>query len=198
MDNSMIKQMMQMQGMQMSDEQINMMKTNINPDMFKMMANNPEMMENAAKFKMNNQSNTTSTNNSSQSYQSTQSNSNIKRDSSIDREESFGGIEQSQNMTRTQQPQQNMQFPTGLPGNMDMSSMFKFVQNNPDIMKMMGPQMANMMGGQGQNPEVMMKAMENIMWLISIPQRTKAFFTSTRGIIFLVCMMILILAYFYR
>jgi tetratricopeptide (TPR) repeat protein len=210
MDNSMIKNMMQMQGMNMSDDQINMMKNNINPDMFKMMANNPDLMENAAKFNMNNMNANINNNNNTNSTSQPRE---TRRETSIDREESsFGGMEQNSNKTNSNTSLSNnngnnnsgnnsaspMPFP-GL-GNMDMSSMLKFVQSNPEMMKMMGPQMSSMMGGgsQGGNPDMMMNAMQNILWVMSIPSRIKAFFKSTRGMIFLACAIILIIAYFYR
>jgi len=199
MDNTTIKQMMQMQGMTMTDDQINMMKNNINPDMFKMMANNPEMMENAAKFKMNNSGNSNTT-----TTPPTQTNSR-RTETNIDREESYGGMEQNisnNNSVSNNTTPNPMSFPGGFPANMDMSSMLNFVQSNPEMMKMMGPQISSMMGGMGGqgggNPDMMMNAMQNILWVMSIPQRIKAFYKSTRGMIILVCAIILIIAYFYR
>jgi hypothetical protein len=50
-----------------------------------------------------------------------------------------------------------------------------------------------MMGGKNVDPEIMMKSMENILWIFSIPGRIKRFMLSWRGI----CFIILIIAIFY-
>jgi hypothetical protein len=70
-----------------------------------------------------------------------------------------------------------------------------FVQNNPQLLKMMGPQMSQMFGN---NDPHMMKAVENIMWLMSMPQRIKAFFGSTKGKMLILIIIVLVIAYFYR
>jgi hypothetical protein len=87
--------------------------------------------------------------------------------------------------------------------NMDMNSMLKFVQDNPQILNMMGPQMSKMFGGgmggaNGMNNEVMMNSMQNILWIMSLPQRIRAFFTSTRGMMFSLFIIILIFSYLYK
>jgi hypothetical protein len=101
-------------------------------------------------------------------------------------------------------------MPKGFPdmNNMDLSSMMKFVQDNPQIMNMMGPQMSQMFGGgqggangatggpNGMNNDMMMKSMQNILWLMTLPSRIKAFFTSTRGLLFIGLFVMLIIAYY--
>jgi hypothetical protein len=64
---------------------------------------------------------------------------------------------------------------------------------------MMGPQMSQMFGGGaagGANNDMMMKSMQNIIWLMSLPSRIKAFFSSTRGLLLLGVFLVLIIAYF--
>ena len=160
MDNDMIRNMMKMQGMDITDDQINLMRNNINTDLFKTIAKNSDILENVGK--MNTQ-------------KCNLNNENIEPN-------------------RTSQPTTSM--PT-MPGNMDMSSMLSFVQNNPQLLNMMGPQMAKMFGKDGNDPHVA-KALENIIWLMSLPQRIKAFFSSTRGKLIILAIIVLIITYFYR
>ena len=78
-------------------------------------------------------------------------------------------------------------------GNMDFTQMMEFVKKNPELLKMVSPQLSKMMGGKDIDPEIMMKSMENIMWIFSIPGRIKRFMLSWRGI----CLIVFIIAIFY-
>jgi hypothetical protein len=156
MDNATFKNMMKMQGMDISDDQLNMVKNSMNPDMFRMMSKNSDKLDNIP----------TPTKNTS-----------------LDNE--------TQPTTQKTTPQQ----PFSIPQNMDMSSMMSFIQNNPQLLNMMGPQFSQMFGN---NDPHMMKAIQNIMWLMSIPQRIKTFFSTTNGKMFILVIIVLIIAYFYR
>jgi len=74
--------------------------------------------------------------------------------------------------------------------------MLKFAQQNPEMLKnIMGN--SGMFGG-GQDNQKMMQSMETILWLLGFPQRVKSFFGSTQGKLFIVFVIILIIAYYYR
>jgi hypothetical protein len=174
MDTATLKSMMAMQGMNLSDDQIAMMKNSMNPEMVRMMKG---MKGNA----MNNSNNYSPPANS----YSNNSISGSSQGSSVN------------TTTTTATPPQMPSFPDMK--NMDMSSMLKFVQDNPQIMNMMGPQMSQMFGGGaagGVNNDMMMKSMQNIIWLMSLPSRIKAFFSSPRGLVLLGVFLVLIIAYF--
>ncbi len=161
---------MAMQGMNMSDQQIEMMK-NIDPQMLQM----------AKKNKMNfNQGGINTNGNVSKNIPNTTDTNAISNN----------------NQRNDTLPPQNNPFPNM--NNMDINGMLKMIQDNPQLMNMMGPQMANMFGGNEANSQLMMNSMQNILWLISLPQRIKEFFKSTRGLLFLSIFVILILAYYYR
>lgn len=175
MDNSMIKNMMKMQGLDISDQQLELMKNNMNTNMLKMMSKSP-YMDNAINNIPNN---------------GNQTNVNVN-----------ASIATTNNSSNTS-AQINNNIPTNIPNfgdlsKMDMGSMMKFVQDNPQMLNMMGPQFANMFGKEGSDPDVMRKSMESILWLITMPQRVKAYFTSTQGKLLILFILILIIAYFYR
>ena len=94
MDNDTIKNMMKMQGMDITDDQINLMRNNINTDLFKTIAKNSDILENVGK--MNTQ-------------KCNLNNENIEPNRTT----------------------QSIPSSTSMPGNMDMSSMLSFIQNNP-------------------------------------------------------------------
>jgi hypothetical protein len=72
-----------------------------------------------------------------------------------------------------------------------MKSMMDFVSKNPDLLKSMGP----MLGGKnGELPP----QLETIMYILSLPQKIKSFFTSTRGILTVGLIIVLIVSYIYR
>ena len=83
-------------------------------------------------------------------------------------------------------------------GNMDLNSMLQFVKSNPEIMKMVSPQLAQMFGGKEADPELMMKTLDKIQWIINIPTRIKKFFTSWRGIAIILLIIALIIGFIYR
>ena len=93
------------------------------------------------------------------------------------------------------QTSSNNQIPNNMPnfGNMDFQQMMEFIKKNPELLKMVSPQLSQMLGGKNIDPEIMMKSMEKIMWLFSIPGRIKRFMCSWRG----VCFIIFIIAIFY-
>ena len=85
-------------------------------------------------------------------------------------------------------------FPEGMNmENMDFSQMMEFIKKNPELLKMISPQLSQMMGGKNIDPELMMKSMENIMWIFTLPGRIKKFMISWRGI----CLIVFIVAIFY-
>ena len=160
MDNQTLKNLMAAQGMNLSDQQIEMMKASLSPELIKMAQNqnfpNPNPMTNT---NINNINNNT--------------NNNINNNTNI-----------NNNVQPPQMPNLN---------NMDFSQMMDFVKKNPELLKMVSPQLSQMMGGKNVDPEIMMKSMENILWIFSLPGRIKRFMLSWRGI----CFVILIIAIFY-
>lgn len=201
MDNETLKSMMKMQGMDISDDQISLMKNNMNPNTFKMMAQNSHLYENMPRNSNNN--------NNSRNTQYTSSDNN----SSNNDEPTVSSTPTATTSVSANNNNVNANMNMGMGGmpnfgdlkNMDMASMMKFVQSNPQIMNMMGPQFAGMFGGGNNNGtgggdqnNMMMKSMENVLWLISLPQRIKAFFSSTRGKVVILFIIVLIIAYFYR
>ena len=173
MDNATIKSMMSMQGMNLTDEQIEMMK-NVNPQMLQM-AKKSKINFDRSSATINTENKTPNNSFSNSSISSSVTERNISNMNPIEPINSF--------------PNMN---------NMDINGMFKMIQDNPQLMNMMGPQMANMFGANGGNQEVIMNSMQNILWLISLPQRIKAFLKSSRGMLFISMILILILAYFYN
>jgi hypothetical protein len=182
-DNNTIKAMMQSQGMTLTDEQINMMKNNMNPDIFKMVGNTDFLDNNYSRI--NNMNNNLNNNN------------NIPK-----QRESPPSIEREEEPIQTTQSQRQ---PT-MPNFNDLGSMMKLIQNNPSLMNMMNQQMFGggmnqgmNQGMQGNNPnDMLMNSMQTILWLISLPQRIKAFFKSPRGILLIVFFLILIISYYYK
>ena len=160
MDNQILKNLMRAQGMELSDQQIEMMKMSLSPELLKMAQNQnfPNQMPN----QMSNQNINTNNN----------KNNNLSKDNS------------NNNAQAPQMPN----F-----GNMDFTQMMEFVKKNPELLKMVSPQLSKMMGGKDIDPEIMMKSMENIMWIFSIPGRIKRFMLSWRGI----CLIVFIIAIFY-
>ena len=156
MDNQTLKNLMAAQGMNLSDQQIEMMKASLSPDLIKMAQN-----QNFPNPMVNNNTNNSNNNNNN--------NNNI-------------------NINNNAQPPQMPNL-----NNMDLSQMMDFVKSNPELLKMLTPQLSKMMGGKNVDPEIMMKSMENILWIFSIPGRIKRFILSWRGI----CFIILIIAIFY-
>ena len=158
MDNQTMKNLMAAQGMNLTDQQIDMMKASLSPELLKMAQNqnftNP-MGNN------NNIINNTNTN---------INNNNTNND-----------------INNTPPPQMpNLQ-------NMDFSQMMDFIKKNPQLLNLISPQFSKMMGGKNIDPEIMMKSMENILWIFSIPGRIKRFMLSWRGI----CLIVFIIAIFY-
>ena len=164
MDNQTLKNMMAAQGMNLSDDQINMMKMSLTPETFKMMRDpnfNPPHMGNA--FNNNNINNNVNNNNN------------------------------NNNQTTNNLPPQMPNL-----ANMDFQQMMDFVKKNPELLKMVSPQLSKMMGGKDIDPEIMMKSMEKIMWIFSIPGRIKRFMLSWRGVCFIVFLIAIIYGLFFR
>ena len=165
MDNQTLKNLMAAQGMNLSDQQIEMMKASLSPELIKMAQNqnfpNPNPMTNTNINNINNPNYDNNTNNN---------------------------INNNTNINNNPQPPQMPNL-----NNMDFSQMMDFVKKNPELLKMVSPQLSQMMGGKNVDPEIMMKSMENILWIFSLPGRIKRFMLSWRGI----CFVILIIAIFY-
>ena len=158
MDNQTLKNMMAAQGMNLTDQQIEMMKMSMTPETMKMMRD-----PNFQVPQMNNIN--TATNNINTN------NNNIN--------------------TNNNQIPQMPQMPNL--ANMNMQEMMEYLRKNPDLLKMISPQLSKMFGGKDIDPEIMMKSMEKIMWIFSIPGKIKKFFCSWRGI----CFIVFIVAIFY-
>ena len=167
MDNQTLKNIMASQGMNLTDQQIEMMKMSLTPETFKMMRDpnfNPPNIDNA----YNNNINNNNINNNNLS------NNNINNN--VNPAVNNNSIPQMPNLS-----------------NMDFQQMIDFIKKNPDLLKMISPQLSQMMGGKNIDPEIMMKSMEKIMWIFSLPGRIKRFMLSWRGI----CFIIFIVAIFY-
>ena len=156
MDNQTMKNLMAAQGMNLSDQQINMMKNSLSPELLRMVQN--------------------------QNFQ----NPNMNANGNINSNNINNTINTTSNSNNPQQQMSNL-------GNMDFSQMMEFIKKNPELLKMVSPQLSQMMGGKNVDPELMMKSMENILWIFSIPSRIKKFMLSWRG----VCLIIFIIAIFY-
>jgi hypothetical protein len=194
MDNSFIKSMMQMQGINMTDDQLNLMKNNMNPDMMKMAANTQS--NNIPSFPGNGNMPSFPNNNTNSSNSNSE---NLNREPSPTQENQAN--QNSNNITNTN----NTPSPAGFPdmGNMDMGKMMEMIQNNPQMMNMMGPQMSQMFGNgangaPNMDPNLMMSSMQTILWIMGIPSRIKQFFSSTRGKLLILLIVVLIGSYFYR
>lgn len=175
MDNESIKSMMRSQGLTITDDQVNMMR---NPDMLhqaqKQIKNNPNLMNN-----LGYPQNVQSQNNTSTLHDESQSCNNF--DSSSDK------------VSQQQKPS----FPdmSSFPKNMDMGSMMDFISKNPDFIKNISPQLSQMMGGKdGKVPP----QLETVLYLLSLPQKTRDFFKSTQGKLIVVLVICLIISFFYR
>ena len=156
MDNQTMKNLMAAQGMNLSDQQINVMKNSLSPELLRMVQN--------------------------QNFQ----NPNMNANGNINSNNINNTINTTSNSNNPQQQMPNL-------GNMDFSQMMEFIKKNPELLKMVSPQLSQMMGGKNVDPELMMKSMENILWIFSIPSRIKKFMLSWRG----VCLIIFIIAIFY-
>jgi hypothetical protein len=188
MDNNMIKSIYQMQGMNITDEQLKFMKNNMNPDLMKMAAD----MNPSFPIPSNNNSNTQNSNNL---------NTNNSNGSNLNNENQSTDNSNSNNAHVSIPAQQPIQNPFGNGGfpNMDMNGMMDLISKNPNIMNMMGPQMSNMFGNaNGMDPNLMMNSMQTILWVVSLPTRIKQFLSSAKGKISILCLLILIIAYFFR
>jgi hypothetical protein len=196
MDNSFIKSMMQMQGMNISDEQLNMMKNNLNPQLMKMAANT-----NTNNIPVQIPS-YTNTQNSNLNYSNNNLNTEPNTNSNI--------TSSNSNITSSNSNVNNYSSPSaGFPdlGNMDMSKMMEFIQKNPQMMNMMGSQMSGMFGGGGGangangnpniDPNLMMNSIQTILWLMSIPSKIKQFFYSTQGKLFIL-LLVFLLGYYLK
>ena len=159
MDNQTLKNLMRAQGMELTDQQIEMMKMSLSPELLRMAQN--------------------------QNFQNSIPNQNINTNNI-----NTNNINTNNN-TNNNNSAQGQQMPNL--GNMDITQMMEFIKKNPELLKMISPQLSQMMGGKNIDPEIMMKSMENIMWIFSIPGRIKRFMLSWRG----VCLIVFIIAIFY-
>ena len=180
MDNQTLKNMMASQGMNLTDEQINMMKMSLTPETLKMMQN-PNL--NIPNYNMNNNNNNINNNINNNNINNNEINTSSNNNNN--------GLNRNQTMNNPSMP--------NLPnlGNMDFQQMLDFIKKNPEIMKMISPQLSNMMGGKG-DPDMMIQMIEKMLWIFNIPSRLKKFFTSFRGICFIILFIALIIAFFKR
>ena len=163
MDNQTLKNMLSAQGMNITDQQIDMMKMTLTPETFKMMRDqnfHPPNMGNAFNNNINNGNNANNNSN---------------------------------NNVNNSMPQQMPNF-----ANMDFNQMLDFIKKNPELLKMVSPQLSKMMGGKDIDPAIMMKSMEKIMWIFGLPGRIKRFMLSWRGICFIVFIIAIIYGLFFR
>jgi len=168
-----------MKGQNMTDEQINMMKMQMNPNLLKMAAK--------SNFGGNTGSNCSTTN----SYDPSSSSHTHSANCSHMTNQANG-----QSSFENNNAGNNAKMPA-FPQNMDFSSMMNFMQQNPELIKnFMGN--SNMSGLFGKDNNAMMSSMSTILWLIGIPGRIKAFLNSFRGRMFILFVIILIISYFYR
>lgn len=196
MDNQTIRSMMAAQGMNLSDDQINLMK---NRDLIKnakqQMKNNPEIYEKVKQMK------SSGINPSSQFNTNYSSNTNDQSRTSPTTNNTSVSSNSSNTNNNTNMNNVNPgSFPdmSTFPKNMDMKSMMDFVSKNPDMLKMISPQMAQMFGGNnGGDNKQMQSMMETIIWLFSLPQRIKKFCTSPTGLLIIGLFLYLIYNYFW-
>jgi len=170
MDNNTIKNIYNMKGQNLNDDQINMMKMQMNPSMLKMASN--------YQFGQN----TNQTNNKPQPQPPKVEEDNHQHQTAC-----------THNNNQTVTSNQNNK-PMNFPQNMDFSSMLKFAQENPEFLKsMMGSQF-----GGGKDNNAMLGSMNTILWVLGFPQRVKNYCKSTQGMITIFLIIMLIIAYFYR
>ena len=153
MDNQTLKSMMAAQGMNLTDQQIEMMKMSMTPETMKMMRDS--------------------------NFQAPQTNNNINNLNN-----------NNINNNNNQMPQMP-QMPNL--ANMNMQEIMEYLKKNLELLKMISPQLSKMFGGKYIDPEIMMRSMEKIMWIFSIPGKIKRFFCSWRGI----CFVVFVVAIFY-
>jgi hypothetical protein len=178
MDNNTIKSIFSMKGQNMTDEQINMMKMQMNPNLLKMAA------------KSNFGGNTGSNYPPSNSYNPSSSHTHSANCSHMTNQGNGQASVENNNVGN------NTKMPA-FPQNMDFSSMMNFMQQNPELIKnFMGN--SNMAGLFGKDNNSMMSSMSTVLWLIGIPGRIKAFLNSFRGRMLILFVIILIISYFYR
>ena len=189
-DNAVIISMMEMQGISMTEEILNMIKTHINPEMMKIAANTPTEIIPSFSSTMNVKREPFSNSTSENQNMNTDTNSN-------------------NNSKSTNNPSSGV-FPDI--GNIDMSKAMEYMNKNPQIRKMMAPHINHMFGGGGGNgngdgnsnsddmdnldPNLMMNTLQNIIWFLNLITRINQFLLSIPGRLFLFAMVVLIGSYF--
>ena len=76
---------------------------------------------------------------------------------------------------------------------MDIQQMIHFMKKNPELFKIISPQISNMVQGRDADPEIMMESMEKIFRIFNFLEQIINFLFSWRG----VCFIILIIAIIY-
>ena len=198
MDNESIRNMMKTtgMGMDMSDSQIEMMK-----GMFK----NEEMVKNCMETMSKNNSNTSNQPQETRQEQTITSNTQVNNTMPNVNPGGMDFSKMSEMMAKNPDLMKSaMSMMSGNkgeggmpnPANMDFSQMSDMLSKNPELMKMA---MSGLTGGNGAgvDPNMMMSSMQTILWILSIPQKIKEFFKSTRGILFTLIFVILIVSYYY-
>ena len=183
MDNETIKSMLKANNLDISDDQVNFLK---NKETFNYINNqiksNPYIQENVKNYNNNNNRN----------------NDNII-DNKIDNNNN-NKINRSTNKEDTNIPNNNPNLlkDFNFPKNFDMNSIMEFISKNPNILNNMGPQFSNMFGPNNNNSQNLIRVINTITYLISLPQKIKSFIKSTKGIIIISLILVLIISYIFN
>ena len=80
--------------------------------------------------------------------------------------------------------------------NMDIQQMIDFMKKNPELFKMLSPQLSNIMGGGDTPPEIMMESMEKIFRIFNFLEQIINFLLSWKGACFIILIIAIIYALF--
>ena len=80
--------------------------------------------------------------------------------------------------------------------NMDIQQMMDFMKKNPELFKMLSPQLSNIMGGGDTPPEIMMESMEKIFRIFNFLEQIINFLLSWKGACFIILIIAIIYALF--
>ena len=99
------------------------------------------------------------------------------------------------NISNNQTSQAKNNNNTNMPNlaNMDIQQMINFMKKNPELFKMISPQLSSMVQGRDADPEIMMESMEKIFRIFNFLEQIINVLFSWRG----VCIIILIIAIIY-
>jgi len=80
--------------------------------------------------------------------------------------------------------------------NMDIQQMMDFMKKNPELFKMLSPQLSNIMGSRDTPPEIMMESMEKIFRIFNFLEQIINFLLSWKGACFIILIIAIIYALF--